>query len=89
MTGEAPPGIVALALARAAYGIGTVFAPDAWLRSLGFPSAELNPTARLWAGLFGVRELILPTVFDLVTARRGSECRADVALRIRAVDCAR
>jgi len=60
--------VVPLALARAAYGVGTVFAPRGFLPLLGFHERELTPATRLWAGLFGVRELVLPAM--LVSRRR-------------------
>jgi hypothetical protein len=47
------------ASARAAIGLASILAPKVSSRIAGYPGDHNNPTARLLAGLFGVRELLL------------------------------
>lgn len=58
-----PVNVHALAIAmssvRAGIGLASIFAPAVSARIVGYPPAHDNPTARMMARLFGVRELLL------------------------------
>lgn len=44
---------------RAAFGVAAILAPDFSARLIGYPGDQVNPTSRIFGGLFGVRELAL------------------------------
>lgn len=48
-----------MAAIRAGFGLAAILAPDLSARLLGYPPAHVNPTGRIFDGLFGVRELAL------------------------------
>ena len=54
--------LVALAVGRFALGLAPIVAARASSRLLGFPEAHDNPTARLMARLFGVRDIGLGAI---------------------------
>lgn len=85
-----PAGVRARALRmatmRAGIGVASICAPSASARIAGFPAAHANPSARLMARLFGVRELLLAwLVFDAV---RGGDPAPSVFVLQAAVDAA-
>lgn len=57
---------------RGSIGLAAILAPSASAKFAGYPAGQDNPTARLLAGLFGVRELLLAwLVIDAVRRPEG------------------
>lgn len=54
--------LIALALGRFVLGLAPIVAPAQASRLLGFPAEHDNPTARLMARLFGVRDIGLGAI---------------------------
>lgn len=54
--------VIALALGRFILGLAPIVAPAQASRLLGFPAEHDNPTARLMARLFGVRDIGLGAI---------------------------
>ncbi|MDC0673237.1 DUF4267 domain-containing protein [Nannocystis radixulma] len=59
---ELPTFLTVLALGRFAIGLAPIVAPVHASRLLGFPSEHDNPTSRLMARLFGVRDIGLGAI---------------------------
>lgn len=59
---ELPTFLTALALGRFVLGLAPIVAPAQASRLLGFPAEHDNPTARLMARLFGVRDIGLGAI---------------------------
>jgi Domain of unknown function (DUF4267) len=51
------PIIVAMGVARGLLGVASIVAPSPCARLLGFPPGSDTPTARVFARLFGVRNI--------------------------------
>lgn len=71
--------LVALAVARTLLGLAPIVAARATSRLLGFPEAHDNPTARLMARLFGVRDIGLGA---MVVLALGHPIATHIALQV-------
>jgi uncharacterized protein DUF4267 len=72
---------LAMSAIRAGFGLVAIFVPEQAARLLGHPPAHVNPTARIFGGLFGVREL---TLAAMVVAARDDQESLRRALTINA-----
>ncbi len=60
-----------MAAARAGIGVMSIATPSLSAKIVGYPAAHDNPTARMMARLFGVRELLL--AYLVIDAVRGPD----------------
>lgn len=75
----APPVVhyaQALAAGRFAVGLAPVVAAEPTMKLLGFPPEQDNPSARMMARLFGVRDIGLGAVVLASTREKRSLCRS-------------
>jgi hypothetical protein len=65
-----------LSAVRAGFGLAAIGAPSLSARVLGYPPSHMTATGRVFAGLFGVRELALAATVVEAGSKAGSLRRA-------------
>ena len=65
-----------LAAGRFAIGLAPILAPELTLKLLGFPPEQDNPSARMMARLFGVRDVGLGAIVLASTHEERALCRS-------------
>jgi hypothetical protein len=64
------PIVVAMGVARGLLGVASIVAPSPCARLLGFPPGSDTPTARVFARLFGVRNIGLGVLVSYAVLHR-------------------